>query len=247
MKRGPLGAAKGAHELRSRLSIPRLCDTRSRARDPAIFQQPSNYETTDAQAWYSNDATGVYFSFSLGHEDADNKGIEVVEPRDPNVVPVEFNMNYYRPHYFALEAEPEVRAFVDHFDLVVCDLQNNGMGLSEFTTEGFLTGWNTGNELATHALMQSEDTGVPLTLPKEILGRVWQWNFTRDARSQAQKEDVFVPRICLFDMQGTIKTGVIWEMPFRFSYRRSMWCLHREKISPRIAYSESPKISPSSQ
>ena len=34
-----------------------------------------------------------------------------------SLFPVSFNLNYFRPHVFSLEAEPELAAFVESFDL----------------------------------------------------------------------------------------------------------------------------------
>jgi hypothetical protein len=61
------------------------------------FAQRPNFSMKDRQAWYQNDDTGVYFSF------------EHVEHGDePAGYWVQFNINYARPRFFALEALPEV-------------------------------------------------------------------------------------------------------------------------------------------
>src|SRR5438046_1840056 len=54
------------------------------------FSERGNYQVGDTQAVYQNEATGVYFTF----------GIE-----DKKIV---FNLNYFRPSFYGLEAEIEV-------------------------------------------------------------------------------------------------------------------------------------------
>src|SRR5207248_9248706 len=71
-----------------------------------LFRSP-NYELNDAQALYSNEDSGVYFAFEFLQQDGDDE-----EGRDTSLLPVSFNLNYFRPHAFGLEAEPELSAFV---------------------------------------------------------------------------------------------------------------------------------------
>ena len=68
-----------------------------------------------SQALYENDDTGVYFSFDYS---ADGSGVD--EAVDPDLgslgwsgTGMSFNLNYWRPHIFGLEAEPEVGADLD--------------------------------------------------------------------------------------------------------------------------------------
>ncbi|MFM0009145.1 MULTISPECIES: hypothetical protein [Paraburkholderia] len=48
-------------------------------------------------------------------------------------------MNYFRPHDFGLEAEPEVRFFINRFEPQVQDPQKDGMGNGPYSTKGLLT------------------------------------------------------------------------------------------------------------
>src|SRR6266481_6601745 len=80
------------------------------------FRGRRHYEIKETQAWYSNDNTGIYFSMDFGEP-----GETSEEGRDSSLLRASFNMNYFRPHVFGLEAEPEVAAFVDHFDSTVFD------------------------------------------------------------------------------------------------------------------------------
>src|SRR5262249_38215064 len=109
----------------------------------AWFEKRARYRfhgTADSgQAAYENEATGVYFQFDF--ETVDH------EPETPPVLPIAFNMNYFRPHVFGLEAEPEVAAFVRHFELGVEDPQGAIAG-ADYDAAGFLRGWDEGNRAA---------------------------------------------------------------------------------------------------
>jgi hypothetical protein len=174
------------------------------------FQARPHYQCGDKQAWYSNETTGVYFCFDFGFEEPDPEELEECGPPDPHCAPVLFNINYCRPHYFALEAEPELSSFVRHFDLLVSDPQVHGMGEGEYTPEGFLRGWNAGNLSGYQALVQAGISTPAFMLPADTLEHIWRWNFTRDERQQALTDEIFVPKIFLFDVSGALKTGVAW-------------------------------------
>jgi hypothetical protein len=81
------------------------------------FAERPNFSIEKGQAWYRNEDTGVYFSFELA-EGGDEA------PR----CWVQFNINYARPGFFALEALPRVESFVSKFGLSVHDPQNRRYG-----------------------------------------------------------------------------------------------------------------------
>jgi hypothetical protein len=171
------------------------------------FDGRPRYEMQESQAWYSNEDTGVYFAFEHGDQadDSDSEG-----ESEGELSPVAFNLNYFRPHAFGLEAEPEVAAFVDAFDLTVHDPQMSGMGDAEYSRDGFLRGWNAGNEFAHRALLAQNPTHPYLTLPASQIETYWRWNFERDERQEQVGEAGFVPRIFFFDFDGEVKTGAAW-------------------------------------
>jgi hypothetical protein len=164
-------------------------------------------EVKDSQAWYSNEVSGVYFSFDFQEPGAES---DPAHDADPARLPVSFNLNYFRPHPFALEAEPEVAAFVAQFDLTVSDPQTSGMGDGEYSREGFLRGWNAGNAFAYRALLSHDAAQPVLTLPAAQIEASWRWNFDRNGRQAQIGDTVFVPRIFFFDVDGEARTGVAW-------------------------------------
>lgn len=174
----------------------------SPARWAEYFNGRPNYEAGTAQYW--NEDTGVYFSFEL-NEPSD----EFDEESDSFAVA--FNINYVRPSFFILEAEPEVRAFVKHFDMTVFDPQLEGIGEGVYSAEQLITGWNRGNEFAYWAILHKAGRGEKqLFLPTSELHRIWRWNVKR-ASLQAQNEgSKFVPKILYQYVNDAFATVAVW-------------------------------------
>src|SRR5713226_9282834 len=91
----------------------------------AYFRDRKNYKLDKGEAAYFNQDTGVYFSFNYTQPKGDK-----TDPEETKSAPqgyVAFTMNYFRPELFALEADIELRGFVEHFDAAVDDPQAQGM------------------------------------------------------------------------------------------------------------------------
>jgi len=136
---------------------------------------------------YANEDTGVYFQFTF--DDAS----------------VSFEINLYRPHVFALEAEPEVSAFVAAHDLEVEDPQMGGGG--SYARERFLEGWNRSNRFAMRAVNPRDR---PPTLPSKVIERCWQWNRRRSELQESLGNGVFVPMIMFGLRKGRVLTICAW-------------------------------------
>src|SRR5262249_46246164 len=111
---------------------------------------------------YSNSDTGVYFHFTWYESDSSEETPKSKKDHSRSQPSIHFNMNFYRPHFFGLEAAQILTPFVKHFDLVVNDPQAEGMGQGDFTEEGFLRGWNAGNRFAAQAFRQMQAKGETL-------------------------------------------------------------------------------------
>ena len=165
------------------------------------FEARNNYQCEHGQAWYQNEDTGVYFVFEWQDEDE--------EPEEEGERhPVAFNMNYYRPPYFVYEAEPEVSAFVDAFSMTVEDPQSDGMGVGDYDSTKFISGWSHGNEFGYSAILK-EDTDVGI-LPQDRLHSLWQWNYRKEEFQESVVDDVFVPQIMILKYQGRVITACVW-------------------------------------
>jgi hypothetical protein len=148
--------------------------------------------------WYANADTGVYFSFDFCEPDADVAS----DPEAPEVLRaphVAFNMNFFRPHIFGLEAAPEVAAFVAAFDCTIHDPQDEGMGDGAYSIEGFLRGWNFGNVFGYRVVRQhpgASDAMIDVMIADDaLIEGVWRWNLHREASQSSFGEDRFLPRV----------------------------------------------------
>lgn len=168
----------------------------------SYFNNRKGYKTEAEQALYENEDTGVYFIF-------DFNGAPSVE--DDIEASVTFCLNYFRPHFFALEAAEELRNFITHFKFKTFDGQGNGMGESAFTIDGFLTSWNSGNEFGYRSILgQSQQTEKFFARPTSELEEVWKWNFHRDDRQNIIGEDIFIPKISYIEINDALASCIVW-------------------------------------
>lgn len=181
----------------TRLTIEQLTD---------YFTELPNFSVTAKRAHYENEVTGVYFGFDF-----------TSEPQE-GLVPLAFNMNYFRPHVFGLEAEPVVTAFVEQFELGIDDPQSSGMGQGPYSAEGFLRGWNAGNKFGHRAIMSHESAPTPLTMPSARVEGVWRWNMAKDRAADhmfdliGEAPPCFVPTVMLFQTGETeVQSLVVWD------------------------------------
>jgi hypothetical protein len=167
------------------------------------FDHRPRWEARGEQAWYANQDTGVYFSIDHGDEGESSD--------DDFRIVAAFNLNFFRPHYFGLEAAPEVQAFVEAFDLLVDDPQIDGAGRSPFSRDGMLSGWNHGNRQGYRILLDkpAEDYGARL-MPTADLDRHWRWNLAREATQARWGERLFVPKVAFHLHEGTVRSTVVW-------------------------------------
>lgn len=169
------------------------------------FEGRSHYQIGGKTAWYGNKDTGVYFSF-----DYNDRNTEEVRDEEAPVYSVMFNINYFRPSYFALEAEVEVSAFAGHFGCQIDDPQTGIQG--DYRREDFIDGWNSGNHRSYQSILPrltEADPPVP-SMPAEAQERIWRWNYSRGARSEAMVEDRFIPLIFMVEHEGELVSFCVW-------------------------------------
>jgi hypothetical protein len=177
----------------------------------AWFEGRPHYELDHGEALYSNEDTGVDFSFGLESDDDEEQAA------DDGLAPagLSFNVNYCRPHVFGLEAEGELSALAKRFGLFVDDPQADGMGRGRYTPAGFLRGWNAGN-LAAHSLLfarggpEDEEPDELDTLPAAALEAAWRFNYRRPALQERVGPDVHVSPVRLVRHGDAVRTLAIW-------------------------------------
>lgn len=170
------------------------------------FSARLNYKVEIDEVTYANPETGVYFSFQLNRP-GQATGDET-EPGGPSVA---FNLNYFRPHTFALEAEPAVAAFLAQFPGRVEDPQSMGMGEGPYTREGFLKGWTHGNRFA-FGVMAKQGAQRPHAADPGRIETAWAWNHSRAELQVEAGDTFFVPKIVwLTPEPGTEpETAITW-------------------------------------
>jgi hypothetical protein len=111
---------------------------------------------------FDNTLTGVHFTFQLRGDALPS-----------------FHAPYGRAAFFGKEAALFLTSFVSKFGLSVSDPQTHGMGDGEYSIDGFLKGWNAGNEWAHRAFVRDhpEQPDAP-SLPKALNDWGWAWNFS---------------------------------------------------------------------
>ncbi|MFT3840396.1 MAG: hypothetical protein QM723_25635 [Myxococcaceae bacterium] len=173
------------------------------------FSKRKNWSLGEKRAHYENERTGVYFGFDFTSAAEDGRA------------PLAFNINYFRPHVFGLEAEPELTHFVDYFELEVDDPQGEGMGRGRYTPEGFLTGWNHGNRFAYRACLTMPEAKEQQVFALPALKHQGLWRFNRAYDSVGEhlmdKLDelppCFVPTAMLLALPtGKVATGIVWTL-----------------------------------
>jgi len=163
------------------------------------FRAREHYQIETPQFFYENKDTDVYFTFEFD---------DPPEGAQDEYIPVTLNVNYFRPSYFILEVEPEVTAFVRHFDLLIFDPQTHGNDGEVYQKDLLISGWNHGNEFAYAALLSKPASRDKVaTLPAATLTEIWRWNRGRHALDVGDK---FVPRIFFIQIDGRVCTAAVW-------------------------------------
>jgi hypothetical protein len=156
------------------------------------------YSVTESEAVHDNKATGVSFGLHLTGLDDGTR--------------LAFHLNYFRPDFFALEAEPHVAELIAELDAALDDPQANGMADGPYTRDGFLAGWRHGNRFA--ASVVAAQAGPAMSLSRDTNTAVWQWNNSRtaylDLLGRIEMVAAFVPLVMLFVVDGQPQTGVVW-------------------------------------
>jgi hypothetical protein len=179
----------------------------------SYFEDRPHFTVKGTQAGYENEKTGVYFTFQYS-DGTDADADDSTTSREH----IHFNLNYFRPHVFGLEAERVLTQLVEALDLVVSDPQTEGMGEGEYTPEGFLRGWNAGNRFAHQACLALEQEGEKLigrhhVLPAKLLRACWEWTYGIEAlydRVHDDGIDVFIPRVMFALCDGVLRTLCVW-------------------------------------
>ena len=198
------------------------------------FEPRRNYKVEDKQAIYENEDTGVYFSFHYTKAGSTDKESEFQTKGGS----ASFNLNFLRPHIFALEAEPEVASFVETFGFLVDDPQINGNASAIYTSEDFIRGWNAGNKFAYESIGKSNPEIRNVSLPAVDIERYWRWNYNLNSLRKEKGEGIFVPRIMFHFANGQVKSFITWSdaIPTVFPVVDTI-IIFRDELAPQKSFS----------
>lgn len=203
------------------------------------FEPRRNYKVEDKQAVYENEDTGVYFSFDYTEVDVANKESEI--PADNSSA--SFNLNFLRPHIFALEAEPEVANFIKAFGFLIDDPQISGNTSGIYTSEDFIRGWNVGNKFAYESIGKSNPDVMNTSLPSADIEKYWRWNYNLNSLRKEKGENIFVPRIMFHLVEGQVKSFTTWSdaIPTVFPVVDTV-IIFRDELAPSKLFSTKNEI-----
>lgn len=196
----------------------------SRERFLAHFESDPLFTVEGDEVVYQNEATGTYFLFSWRalEPQPDGSGADADDEAAPDC-PIWFNLNFFRPSTFGLEAAPHLTRLVRELDLVVIDPQSDGMGEGDYSVDGFLSGWNAGNTWAIGRILEEhrDDEQFGL-LPQAALHRAWAWNLAKGRREAAlavRGIDRFIPTQMYARVGDRVGTLIVWPdgIPFECS------------------------------
>ncbi|HWY53050.1 MAG TPA: hypothetical protein VNZ03_01215 [Terriglobales bacterium] len=164
----------------------------------------------DAQLWYLNPKTGVYFSFDFAAEAPDS-------PEDGPDIPngyfdsgLSFNLNYNRPSYFAFEAMPIVEKLATRFGLGVVNPQGEAEGpesVAAANIEGLTQSWVHHNQRAILVMIEQPNFSRPLTMPAAASLYLWRYGKAKEDLERTCGEGVFVPSLVPVQRKGDMKAG----------------------------------------
>lgn len=143
----------------------------------------------------------------------------------------EFEVNYYRPSYFGIEAERGLSDFVAAFQPRIDDPQMHGMGEGPYSSDAFLKAWNFGNRFAVRiALTSDPDVDIP-SMPADRLRAAWEWNDRRDGRMDRLRGHYFLPTIRFVLIEGRLNRLVVWPIELAVWLPRADYVLVARTIS----------------
>lgn len=171
------------------------------------FSGRAHYTVEATQILYENESTGVHFIIDLPDmedmEDMETDSFGVDDADGSIAVAI---INYCRPRYFIREISMEVASLFDTFPLRVYDPQGD-MANGIFDISRLIEGWEHGNRLCCGRMGRES-----LTLPGSVLDRSWEWNRRIPALQSEldETQDVFVPRISFFVVDGEVTPLAVW-------------------------------------
>ena len=171
-----------------------------------------NFTRSDAQLWYENPKTGVYFSIDFEPEAQESPESAPQIPDGYLYTGLSFNLNYKRPSYFGFEAMPLVEQVAQRFGLTVFDPQADSDEplVASVNSETLVRSWLKHNQRATLALIQEPDFSNTLRMSAAASSYLWQYNTAKADLEKKCGEEVFVPNLVPVQRKGNSRVGRVF-------------------------------------
>ena len=173
------------------------------------FSALPGFEVSDIPAGgvdfiYQNAATGVYCIFTTSPVDA-------AELEGCGSSGLTFNLNYYRPSFFAYETMPLVESFCKTFDLAVEDPQEETVQIAEASR--LISSWQSHNTWALGAMggVAEEEKMELHYLPEASATEWWRYMSIRQEIEDGMTRDIFVPSpMILMSPENALFRLLLW-------------------------------------
>jgi len=166
------------------------------------FANRRHFRVSGNTIGYGNPDTEVHFSFHI--RSSRNLLLRKV------VRYAEFEVNYFRPSHFGLEAEIELSAFMATFRPRIFDPQIRGMGEGPYSREGFLRGWDFGNQVSIYQVLSADRDRKIWAMPANKLNAIWEWNYQSADRQKILKNRRHLQSTMFITVEGRPSRAIIW-------------------------------------
>ena len=164
----------------------------------------------DAQLWYSNPKTGVYFSIDFEPETPKSPDDRPAIPDGHFDSGLSFNLNYNRPGYFGLEAMPIVEKLARRFGLSVVNPQEDSQepeSVMAAESEALTQSWIHHSQRAILVMMEQPNFSRPLSMPGAASFYLWRYGNAKDDLQRTCGEGIFVPTLVPVQRKGDTRAG----------------------------------------
>jgi hypothetical protein len=110
------------------------------------------------------------------------------------------------------------------------------MGKGPYSREGFMNGWNFGNQfLVRNSLLRDPDISL-MSMPAENLRAIWHWNYHAAEQKWWNRNRCFVPTIKFHLIEGRLSRVAVWPQGEAVLLPRVDYVLVGRIVSDKIRY-----------
>ncbi len=166
------------------------------------------YSKKNEEWFYENENTEVYFSFAKDKIE-DEEYLSELKLKNFTEIELSFNINYFRPDFFGLEAFPVVDEFIKRFNLFVINPQEDDLSLIQPKMGSLYKSWSKSNK---KVITQHFEEFELIHFDKDLSDYSWVYNFKIEGLINEFGDDLYIPKIDYFlnTHLNQIQTSIIW-------------------------------------